>query len=436
MIVPGKDEGIFNPVPPPVYVELLVVNGNRKPLRSGGALGLGPGVDKVEFHYTALSFISPRDVKFKFKLEGYDREWEYVEKPRDRIAYYGHLPPGDYTFRVTACNNDGVWNETGTAVRVRILPFFWQTWWFRFLALLCFAAVSYFIINQVKKYISMSNFWKQKNYIGNYRLIETIGSGGMGTVYLAVHTAEPARKVALKVLKEEYSTDDIQIRRFKREAVVIDQIEHPNIVRIIERGEHGQHLYIAMEWLSGKTLAERLTEDERLSIRDCLHIMEQVAGALAAIHRKNIIHRDLKPDNIMLVRQGNDPLYVKLLDFGLAKAGTFSKLTETGMVIGTLSYIAPEQITESAYSGASDIYSLGVTFYEMVTGIKPFFGETSLEIMKEILNKDPAEPMRLRAETPRDLSRLIMHMIARKPGDRPLLPAVCDILEHIRSSNI
>ncbi|NIM13609.1 MAG: protein kinase [Candidatus Aminicenantes bacterium] len=431
MILPGKSKGRFKRVPPPVVVEQLVVKGKQKPITPSETIEIGPGVDKLEFHYTALSFISPRDVRFKFKLEGYDNQWEQVKTPRDRIAYYSHLPPGDYTFQVTACNNDGVWNETGAAVQIHILPFFWETWWFRFLAVLVFAAISYAIINLIKKYINIFNFWKQKNYIGNYKIIDKIGTGGMGQVYLAQHTSEPSRKVALKVLKDEYVVDSVQIKRFKQEALVIDQIEHANIIKIFERGEHGQNIYIAMEWLPGKTLGKRLEEEQPLSISDCVHIMRQIAGALTVIHKKKIVHRDLKPDNIMLVEKNKDPLFVKLLDFGLAKAQTFSRLTETGIVIGTLSYLSPEQIKESVYSSASDIYSLGVTFYEMLTGIKPFFGETSLEIMKEILNKDPVEPVCLRDEVPEELSRLIMRMMEKEPQDRPGIKDVCSILEKI-----
>lgn len=431
MIFPGKGKDRFNRVPPPVVVEQLVVNGKQKPITPFATTVIGPGVNKLELHYTALSFISPRDVRFKFKLEDYDSRWEQVKTPRDRIAYYSHLPPGDYTFRVTASNNDGLWNETGAAVQIHILPFFWETWWFRFLAVLVFAAISYVIINLIKKYINIFNFWKQKNYIGNYKIIDKIGTGGMGQVYLAQLTSEPSRKVALKVLKDEHAADSVQIKRFKQEALVIDQIEHANIIKIFERGEHGQNIYIAMEWLPGKTLAEVLEEEQPLSISDCMHIMRQIAGALTAIHRKKIVHRDLKPDNIMLVEKNNDPLFVKLLDFGLAKAQTFSRLTETGIVIGTLSYLSPEQIKESAFSSASDIYSLGVTFYEILTGIKPFFGESSLDIMKEILNKDPVEPVCLRDDVPEELNRLIVRMMEKEPQDRPWIKDVCSILEKI-----
>jgi ligand-binding sensor domain-containing protein/tRNA A-37 threonylcarbamoyl transferase component Bud32 len=428
MIVPGKEE--INRVVPPVYVEKLVVNGKHV-ITPGRMIAIGPGVDKLEFHYTALSFLSPKKVKFKLKLSGYDKAWELVDKPRDRVAYYGHLGPGHYTFQVKTSNNDGIWNETGTAVTVKILPFFWETWWFRIAALIAFAVISYFIINFIKKYIHIFQFWKQKNYIGNYKIIDKIGSGGMGTVYLASHTAEPSKKVALKVLKEEYTADSIHIKRFKQEAIIIDQIEHPNIVKIIERGEYRQNIYIAMELLCGETLASKLARDKQLSIPDCLHIMKQVCSAFTLIHRKNIIHRDLKPENIMLIETDADPLFVKLLDFGLARAQTFSRLTETGMVLGTVTYISPEQITGNVYSTASDIYSLGVTFYEMVTGIRPFSGENTIEIMMQVLNKDPIEPIRLRRETPGELNRLIVQMMAKKQKYRPDIKKVQRVLERI-----
>jgi ligand-binding sensor domain-containing protein/tRNA A-37 threonylcarbamoyl transferase component Bud32 len=428
MIEPGNEE--INRVIPPVYVEKLAVNGKHV-IPPGRMIVIGPGVDKLEFHYTALSFLSPKKVKFKLRLSGYDGDWELVGKPRDRVAYYGHLGPGHYTFQVKACNNDGIWNETGTAITVKVLPFFRETWWFRIAALIAFAAISYFVINFIKKYINIFQFWKQKNYIGNYKIIDKIGSGGMGTVYLATHTADPSKKVALKVLKEEYTADSVQTRRFKQEAIIVDQIEHPNIVKIIERGEYRQSIYIAMELLCGETLASKLGREKQLSIPDCLHIMKQVCGAFALIHRKNIIHRDLKPENIMLIEVGADPLFVKLLDFGLARAQTFSRLTESGMVLGTVSYISPEQITGNVYSTASDIYSLGVTFYEMVTGIRPFSGENTIEIMMQILNKNPVEPIRLRKEIPGELNRLIVQMMAKDRKDRPDIKEVQLVLERI-----
>jgi ligand-binding sensor domain-containing protein len=428
MIWPGKEE--INSLVPPVYVEKLVVNGKHE-TTPGRMITIGPGVDKLEFHYIALSFLSPQKVKFKIKLSGYDKDWELVDKPRDRVAYYGHLGPGHYTFQVKACNNDGIWNETGSTVTLKILPFFWETWWFRIAALIAFAVISYFIINFIKKYINIFQFWKQKNYIGNYKIIDKIGFGGMGTVYLARHTAQPSRKVALKVLKEEYTADSVQIKRFKQEAIIIDQIEHPNIVKIIERGEYRQSIYIAMELLCGETLARKLARDKQLSIPDCLHIMKQVCSAFTLIHRKNIIHRDLKPENIMLIETEADPLLVKLLDFGLARAQTFSRLTESGMVLGTVSYISPEQITGNVYSTASDIYSLGVTFYEMVTGIRPFSGENTIEIMMQILNKNPIEPIRLRREIPKELNRLIIQMMAKNSKDRPGIKEVYSQLEKI-----
>lgn len=133
----------------------------------------------------------------------------------------------------------------------------------------------------------------------------------------------------------------------------------------------------------------------------------------------------------MLIQKDNDPLFVKLLDFGLARAQTFSRLTESGMVMGTVSYLSPEQIRESAYSSASDIYSLGVTFYEILTGISPFFGDTTVEIMGQILDKKPVEPVHLRKETPEKLSILIMMMIKKEPENRPDIGEVSKILEQI-----
>lgn len=283
----------------------------------------------------------------------------------------------------------------------------------------------------VKKYYYLLIFWKKKNVIGSYKVMDKIGSGGMGIVYKAHDVRDKTKTFAIKVLREEYFDDENYKKRFKHEALVTDQLNHPNIIKINERGETAGNLYIAMELLSGKTLDEKLLEEGRIDLQVCVHIMKQVAGALVSIHGKNIIHRDLKPANIMLIEKDGDENYVKLLDFGLARAEFQTRLTRTGIMVGTTNYLSPEQITNSGLSTVSDIFSLGIVFYEMVCGSKPFFGESESDIIMAILDTVPVDPKKIRPETPVELSELIKKMLAKDKESRPSSQDILEILKTI-----
>lgn len=274
-----------------------------------------------------------------------------------------------------------------------------------------------------KKYLHLFSFWKKQKYIGQYRLMDTIGSGGMGSVYLA-HTVRDKKQVAaVKVLLEELVEDKGSRRRFEHEGAIIDRLDHPNIVKTFERGEYKGRLYIAMEYLRGRTLAQKIHEEDSIPLHRCLRIMEQVADALAFIHGKNIMHRDLKPANIMLVEQDENPDFVKLLDFGVALIEAQTRLTQSGMLVGTIHYTAPEQITGSSYTTAGDVYAMGVTFYELLAG-KPLFPQDAITaLVEKILAEIPPAPGQLRPGTPGELNDLIMAMLAKEPGKRP--PAAC-----------
>jgi len=270
-----------------------------------------------------------------------------------------------------------------------------------------------------KKYLHLFAFWKKKNYIGHYRIVEQIGSGGMGVVYKASHVMERSKSAAVKVIREEYCKNLTQRKRFMNEALLVDQLNHPNIVKVFERGEYNQQLFIAMELLEGQSLAERIQKGEHIPLDDCLKIMNQLIDTIAGVHAKGIIHRDLKPENIVLIEKGGDKNFVKLLDFGLARSESFTRLTETGEILGTINYLPPERITRQEYSAASDIYSLGVVFYEMLTLEKPFPGEAPIDIIKQILEKDPIEPNKFRPEIPGKLNDLILQMMSKEPDMRP-----------------
>lgn len=407
----------INTIPPPVVIEQVVLDGI--PVDSRKLIKIPPGTKRIQFLYTAPAFIEPEEVTFKYKLSGYDDDW--VDAGTQRSALYTNLDPGAYRFQITACSSDGIWNEDGAAARIEIIPPFWHTWWFILFALIAFALSSYFTIHLFRKYVTLSRFWKKQKFAGQFKLLDRIGTGGMGTIYKAKSITHKSGEVAVKVLKEDLFAEERNRKRFKQEAAIVDQLDHPNIVKVFERGESKQNSYIAMELLEGKTLAQKIAEahEGKMDVQESVSIMTQVCDALRKMHSKNIVHRDLKPENIMLIRKDGNPNFVKLLDFGLAMTDYHSRLTRTGAIIGTINYISPEQIARSEFSAVSDIYSAGVVFYEMVTGIVPFRGETTIEIMKQIISETPIEPKHFRPEISPHINDLIMTMMSKDTGSRP-----------------
>ena len=304
----------------------------------------------------------------------------------------------------------------------------------RNLLIVGFLVIMAVIAQLIRKYKYVFTFWKKKHYIGHYKIMEQVAVGGMGAVYKAADVMDTNSIIALKIMREEYFADETQKKRFKQEASIIDQVVHPNIVEVIERGESDGKLYIAMELLEGPTLAEYIQSDKREDPSSRRLIMAQIADALLNIHEKNIIHRDLKPENIVLIKKGANPYFVKLLDFGLATSQSLSRFTETGMVVGTIFYLSPEQVTGGQLTVASDVYALGIIFYEMLTGRKPFVGETTIDIMKQILEKDPIAPEVFQPRVNRTLSDLVMHMIKKNPNLRPDIATVHNVLKAMAQS--
>jgi len=419
----------INKNPPPVIIEKVLLNGNPADLIS--VVEVKPEINRIEVYYTALSYVNPERVKFKYRLQGFEEKWISVNVPRDRVATYTNLSAGAYTFQIMACNNDGIWNEKPASIGFLVIPPFWKSWWFTLFALLVFAIFSYMIINFFKKYITFSTFWKKQKYVGQFRLLERIGVGGMGTIYKAHNLMDKSETVAVKVLKEELFPDESHRKRFIQEAAIIDQLNHPNIIKIIERGQYRQKLFIAMELLEGVTLEKKIEQEGMLDLKEALVIMIQVTDALVKIHSKNIVHRDLKPANVMLIEKSGNQNFVKLLDFGLAKTQFQSRVTETGMVVGTINYMAPEQLDSGEFSAASDIYSLGVIFFEMVTGKKPFFQESPTELMKQILNQPAPDPNQYRTDLPVELNDLIKKMLKKEGKQRPEITDAVTLLRHL-----
>lgn len=270
-----------------------------------------------------------------------------------------------------------------------------------------------------RRYLHLLAFWKKKNYVSHYKLERQIGSGAMGVVWQATDLTGGKKSVALKLIREEHASDPVQRKRFLNEAYLVDQLDHPNIIKVFERGEFQQTLFIAMELLPGRSLADVIRAGERLPVNECLDIMRQLTNALCGLHGRNILHRDVKPANVMLTG-GSGPRTAKLLDFGLAQSPSLTRLTETGEILGTVHYMAPELISQRQASAASDIYALGVVFYELLTLEKPFLGENPGEIIRSILEGQPIAPDRFRPDLAAAQTALVMRMLSKDPGRRPL----------------
>ena len=247
--------------------------------------------------------------------------------------------------------------------------------------------------------------------LNQYRIISPLGAGGMGEVFLAEDT-RLRRKVALKLLPAQFTSDSDRVRRFEQEARAASALNHPNIITLFDLGRAGEIYFMAVEFIDGQTLRERLRAKERVPLGEALEIALQICQALVAAHEAGIVHRDIKPENVMLRRDG----YVKVLDFGLAKvseeqpldAGAApSSLTDPGTVMGTASYMSPEQARGQKVDARSDIFSLGVTLYEMIAGHAPFTGVNALEVISEILKSEPP-PLNLQLpDLPAELQRIV-----------------------------
>src|SRR5699024_8392329 len=220
--------------------------------------------------------------------------------------------------------------------------------------------------------------------IGDRYLIErTIGGGGMANVYLAKDTILE-RDVAIKVLRLEYANDDEFITRFDREAQAATSLTHPNIVNIYDVGEEEHILYMVMEYVDGFTLKEYIQQNSPIRVEEALNIMKQITSAISRAHQSNLVHRDIKPQNILLDKQGN----VKVTDFGIAVALSATALTQTNTILGSVHYLSPEQARGGMATKKSDIYSLGIVLYELLTGMLPFTGETPVAIALKHLQED------------------------------------------------
>ncbi|WP_026119942.1 Stk1 family PASTA domain-containing Ser/Thr kinase [Nocardiopsis potens] len=249
-----------------------------------------------------------------------------------------------------------------------------------------------------------------------YSVESRVAGGGMATVYLA-HDLRLDRPVALKVMHPSLATDPDFVRRFINEAHSAARLSHPNVVQVFDQGQDQGHVFLAMEYVPGRTLRDMLTAMGRLGVREALQVMAAVLGALGAAHQAGLVHRDVKPENVLLTDDGG----VKVADFGLARAVESSGqgLTKTGTVMGTAAYLAPEQIERGVSDARSDVYAAGVMFYELLTGSQPHTGDSTIAVAYQHVNEDVPRPSRVVSGIPPEVDRLVTRATERDPRYRP-----------------
>jgi len=260
------------------------------------------------------------------------------------------------------------------------------------------------------------------NRIGTYEIKEVLGKGGMGTVYRAMDLTLN-REVALKVINPDLSQNPVLMKRFRNEALAMARLSHPNIVVIYNFSSEANFHYIVMEFVQGKNLSQIIKEEGALPWKRAFPLFHQILTAIDYAHGERIIHRDIKPSNFIVQPNG----MIKVTDFGIAKVFGGEELTRAGVTLGTSRYMSPEQILVQPIGPLSDIYSLGITLYEMVTGKVPFSGNSDFEIQRGHLELLPPPPRQLNPNLPKELEGMILKSIEKKPERR--FPSVRLFLE-------
>jgi serine/threonine-protein kinase len=250
-------------------------------------------------------------------------------------------------------------------------------------------------------------------FSNRYEIQRGIARGGMAEVYLARDQLLD-RPVAVKVLFAEYARDPSFVERFRREAQSAANLNHPNIVAIYDWGQERGTYFIVMEYVRGRSLRDVVQVNGPFSPRRTAEIGAEIAGALEFAHRNGVVHRDVKPGNVLITADGD----IKVTDFGIARAGTSEALTQTGAVMGTAAYFSPEQAQGFAVDGRSDVYSLGVVLYEMVTGTPPFTGESPVAVAYKHVREEPQPPSARTPDLPPDLERIMLTAMAKDPDSR------------------
>jgi beta-lactam-binding protein with PASTA domain/predicted Ser/Thr protein kinase len=248
---------------------------------------------------------------------------------------------------------------------------------------------------------------------GRYKVISRLGSGGMADVFLA-EDQQLGRRVALKLLHGRFAADPDFVERFRREARAAAGLQHPNVVSVYDRGSWDDTYYIAMEYLPGRSLKELIKQEAPVDPVRAIDITIQILKAARFAHRRGVIHRDLKPHNVIV----DDADQAKVTDFGIARAGA-SDMTETGSIMGTAQYLSPEQAQGHVVEAGSDLYSIGVVLYELITGRVPFEGEAAVTIALKHVSEAPRPPHEINPRVPPELEQVVMWVLNKDPSDRP-----------------
>jgi serine/threonine protein kinase len=249
--------------------------------------------------------------------------------------------------------------------------------------------------------------------VGRWQLEELLGEGGMGRVYRA--TDPEGAKSAVKIVKAELARDDIFRRRFEREAKIAQRVDHPHVVPVMETGERDGIPYLVQMFISGGSLEDRIKTEGRLALAETVRICSAVASGLDALHTQGLIHRDIKPANILLDEQGTP----YIADFGLAKDRDASILTKAGQALGSMDYMAPEQIRGEEVSAQSDVYALGCVMYECLAGKPPFADRQGMRILWAHLQEEPPDPLADRDDVPPDVGWALKQALEKEPDGRP-----------------
>src|SRR5437868_583444 len=254
---------------------------------------------------------------------------------------------------------------------------------------------------------------EQPKQLGDYQILSVLGSGGMGRVY-KVRNAITDRVEAMKVLLPDLEGHEEVAARFLREIKVLAALNHPNIATLHTALTINNQLVMIMEFVEGRSLSERITSGA-IPVAEALSYLDQILSALSYAHHQHVIHRDIKPANMMLTPDGT----VKLMDFGIARSENEpSKLTATGSTLGSMNYMSPEQVRGEATDERSDLYSLGISLYEMVTGEKPFHGDSNFSVMAAHINQVPTPPIDVHPGLPKLVNDIILTAIAKAPEQR------------------
>src|SRR3954469_16878221 len=247
---------------------------------------------------------------------------------------------------------------------------------------------------------------------GRYRIERRLGSGGMADVYCA-YDHQLGRQIALKVLHRRFAEDEQFVERFKREASAAAGLQHPHVVGVYDRGEYDGTYYIAMEYLEGRSLKQIVQEEGPLDPERAIDLVVQILRASRFAHQRGVIHRDIKPHNVIVDEEGR----VKVTDFGIARAGA-SDMTETGAIMGTAAYLSPEQAQGHAVSASSDLYSIGIMLYELLTGRVPFDAESAVTIALKQVSEEPVPPRAVNPDVSPELEDVVLRALQKDPARR------------------